>query len=284
MSPEVKIAFWGTPDLCVHYLDALLSAGMPPAVIITNPDRPKGRGQEIGLPAAKVWGIKNNVKVLQPERLDEAFIQEFSRHNIGVSVVVAYGSIMPESLISVPRMGTINVHYSLLPKYRGASPTEAAILAGDSDTGVSIQKMARALDSGPIIAERTVAIDKDITAPELREHLSAVGAELLVETLPKYMTGLLNATPQDEGSATFCSKIQKEDGFIDLAADGITNYRKYRAYYEWPRTYFFFEQGDKKIRLIITKASYAAGAFTIERVLPEGKKEMDFNDFKRGLK
>ncbi len=221
---------------------------------------------------------------LQPERLDDAFYEELASYKIGVSVVVAYGSILPERFISLPIHGTLNVHYSLLPKYRGASPIEAAILAGDTETGVAIQKMVRTLDSGPIVAEKTTPIDPTMTAPELREHLSVLGAELLTEVLPKYLTGLLNAKPQDESHATFCTKIQKEDGFLDLGSNPLQNYRKYRAYSEWPRTYFFYGEGAKKVRLIITKASYTDGVFTIERVLPEGKKEMSFEDFKRGIK
>ncbi len=285
MNPETKIAFWGTPPLVTHYLDALLSAGMKPAVIVTNPDRPKGRGQEIALSAAKVWGLKNNVMVLQPEKLDDAFYEEFKSHNIGLSIVVAYGSILPERLLSMPKLGTLNVHYSLLPRYRGASPIEASILSGDKETGVAIQKMAKLLDSGPIVAEKFIPLDQDLTAPELRTQLSILGAELLVETLPKYMTGLLEAKPQEEANATFCTKIQKEDALLELSdANALQNYRKYRAYFEWPRTYFFYEVSTKKVRLIITKARFENGLFVVERVLPEGKKEMGYEDFKRGFK
>ncbi len=284
MNPQVKIAFWGTPQLTTHYLDALVQAGLKPALIITNPDRPKGRGQEIALTPAKVWGIKNNVRVLQPERLDDAFFQEFLEYKINVSIVVAYGSILPERFIDVPQFGTLNVHYSLLPRYRGASPVEASILAGDKETGVAIQKMVRLLDSGPLIAEKNVSLDEHLTAPELREHLSVIGAQLLMETLPKYLTGLLVPTPQTESQATFCTKIQKEDGFLDLTGNPVYLYRKYRAYYEWPRTFFFYEQNNKKVRLIITRANFVDGVFVIERVLPEGKKEMSFEDFKRGFK
>ena len=284
MDTKPAIAFWGTPELTIHYLNALEQAGLKPALIITNPDRPKGRGQEIALTPAKVWGIKHNVRVLQPERLDEAFFQEFLEYKINVSIVVAYGSILPERFIDAPQFGTLNVHYSLLPRYRGASPVEASILAGDRETGIAIQKMVRSLDSGPLIAEKKVPLDEHLTAPELREHLSVVGAELLNETLPKYLTGLLTPTPQIDSDATFCTKIQKEDGFLDLSTNPTYLYRKYRAYYEWPRTFFFFEQNNKKVRLIITKANFIDGAFVVERVLPEGKKEMSFEDFKRGFK
>ncbi len=285
MNKETRIAFWGTPPLTAQYLDALLSAGMKPAIIVTNPDRPKGRGQELTPSAAKLWGLKNNVRVLQPERLDDAFYEALEEQKIGLSIVVAYGSILPERFIALPTHGTLNVHYSLLPHYRGASPIEAAILAGDAETGVSIQVMAPKLDSGPIVAEHAVPLDQNMTAPELREHLTEVGAALLIETLPKYMTGLQKPEPQDESRATFCTKIQKEDGFLDLTeGNPHTNYRKYLAYYEWPRTYFFYEALGKKVRLIITKASLENGAFVVERVLPEGKKEMSFEDFKRGFK
>ena len=211
-------------------------------------------------------------------KLDEAFSFQLSAFSLDLSVVVAYGSIMPQYLIELPKYKTLNVHYSLLPKYRGASPTEAAILAGDAETGCSIQVMAQALDSGPIIATAKTPVSPDETTSELRARLTALGAKLLTETLPKYIAGETTACPQDESLATRCGKIKKEDGLIDLSGNAIENYRKYRAYIEWPRTYFF----AKGKRIIIAKAHFENGAFVIDRVLPEGKKEISYADLLRG--
>lgn len=278
---SIRIAFWGTPSLTETYLDALKAANMSPVVIITNPDRPKGRGHELAAPPAKEWATANNIPVLQPNKLDEAFKEDFSKYAVDVSVVVAYGSIMPKSIIDIPQHGTLNVHYSLLPRWRGAAPTEAAILAGDVETGASIQVMRSKLDSGPIVAEARTSIGEDETTPKLRQRLSMIGAALLVKILPDYIAGKHTPKEQDENLATHVGKIQKEDARIDLSADALSNYRKYRAYYEWPRV--FFMTNDAK-RVIITKARYEKDAFVIERVLPEGKKEMSYSDFLRGVK
>ncbi|MBP6884553.1 MAG: methionyl-tRNA formyltransferase [Candidatus Pacebacteria bacterium] len=273
----MNIAFWGTPELTKVYLDALKDAGMTPVVVITNPDRPKGRGQELAPTPAKVWALANNIPVLQLEKLDEAFKLQLSGYNLDVSVVVAYGKIISNELINLPKHGTINVHYSLLPHLRGASPTESAILAGNPVTGVSIQVMQYKLDSGPIIATATTEIEADETTTELRSKLTDLGAKLLVWTLPDYIEDKISPVPQDESLATHSGKIKKEDGLLDINGDALTNYRKYRAYIEWPRTYFF-KNGK---RVIITKARYENDSFIIERVLPEGKKEISYADFSR---
>ncbi len=272
-----RIAFWGTPELTTVYLDALKASGLSPVVIITNPDRPKGRGHELTPPPAKVWALAHNVPVLQPEKLDDTFFDTLSSYNLDVSVVVAYGSIIPERFITLPKHATLNVHYSLLPKYRGASPTEAAILNGDTQTGCAIQIMRPALDSGPIIASVTTDIGHDEATPELRARLTELGASLIVWALPDYLAGKLDAIEQDHSLATRCGKIKKEDALIDITGDAATNYRKYRAYKEWPRTYFMHEGK----RLIITKAHMENGVFVVDTVLPEGKKEVSYQDFLR---
>ena len=277
---KIKIAFWGTPELTTIYLDALLAADMIPVVVTTNPDRPKGRGNFVTAPPAKLWAMAHNIPVLQPEKLDDDFFAALSAFNLDISIVVAYGKIIPERFITLPAHGTLNVHYSLLPRFRGAAPTESAILAGDTETGATIQIMQSRLDSGPVIATEKTEITPDETTTELRARLSDIGADLLVKKIPEYISGSLTPVPQDETLATHSSKIKKEDGLIDLAGEPLANYRKYRAYIEWPRTYFFINT----TRVIITKARYENNELVIERVLPEGKKEMGYEDFKRGLK
>ncbi len=275
---NMNIAFWGTPELTTTYLDALKASGFLPCVIITNPDRPKGRGQKLGESPAKIWGKENNIPVLTPEKLDTDFKSRLSIFNLDVSLVVAYGKIMPEDIINIPQHGTLNVHYSLLPHLRGASPVESAILAGEKETGVSIQIMRKVLDSGPVIAEEKTAIGEDETTPALRARLSEMGAKLLVNILADYISGKLEAKEQDDSLATFCKKIKKEDGEINLNDDPETNWRKYKAYKESPRTYFFEEENGKKVRMIISSSHYEDGRFIIDRIIPEGRKEQPYTD------
>lgn len=279
----LKIAFWGTPELTTVYLDALASSGMLPEVIITNPDRPKGRGHELAPTPAKIWAKNHDIPVMQPEKLDDHFYSHLEVLKLDVSIVVAYGSIMPQRFIDLPKYKTLNVHYSLLPKYRGAAPTESAILNGDTETGSAIQIMARKLDSGPIIALEKTPIGEDENTTMLRGRLTEIGAALLVRTLPEYVAGNITPTPQDDSQATHSGKIKKEDGLLDLSDDPIQNYRKYKAYYEWPRTYFFATQYGAEVRVIIKKAHFENGKFVIDRVLAEGKKEVSYTDFKKNF-
>jgi methionyl-tRNA formyltransferase len=281
MDSQPRIAFWGTPSLTITYLEALKALGVLPVVIVTNPDRPVGRHQAMTPPEPKVWALAHGIPVLQPEKLGDETFAELEKMNLDLSVVVAYGSIIPERFITLPKHKTINVHYSLLPKYRGAAPTEAAILAGDAQTGVSIQMMQKKLDTGPVIAEEVVNITDSEATPELRARLTAIGAQLLCATLPKILRGEISLREQDESQATHCGKIQKADAEIDPDGDQALAYRKYRAYKEWPRAFFFTEKEGKPLRVIITQAHFADKTFVIEKVLPEGKKEMSFADFQK---
>lgn len=276
---NIRIAFFGTPELTIPILEELKVRSYTPVVIVTGMDKPIGRKMTITPPEPKIWGETNSVQVLQPEKLDSNFIEEFKKLNIDLSVVVAYGKIIPEELINIPRLGTINIHYSLLPKYRGATPVEAAILNGESETGVCIQHMRYKLDSGPIIEMEKVEIGSTDTAEELRGKLNTVGKKLLIESIEKLISGNANMTEQDESLATFCKKIKKEDGEIDLEDNEIINYNKWRAYNKWPRTYFFIEKNGQKTRVIITEAKIENNVFVIEKVIPEGKKEMAYSEF-----
>jgi methionyl-tRNA formyltransferase len=186
--------------------------------------------------------------------------------------VVAYGKIFPDALITLFPKGVINVHYSLLPKYRGASPMEAALLAGDAETGVSVQRMVLEVDAGDILAQEKTEIGPDETARELRPRLIDMGAKLLVASLPGYLDGSLPLTPQDASQASRAPKFQKEAGLLSLDAPDRENWHKYRAYADTIGTYFM--KDDKRYK--ITKASYTNGTFKIERVIPEGKREMDY--------
>jgi methionyl-tRNA formyltransferase len=273
-----KIAFWGTPELTLTILDAMEASGILPAVIITRPDRPVGRGLVMTPPAPKIWGEKRNIPVLQPEKIDVAFTETLLSYGIELSVVVAYGKILPESIIQAPHYGTLNVHYSLLPRFRGATPVESAILAGDTETGVCIQQMVYKLDAGAIHAQEKVTIGEHETAPDLRARLNIIGARLLIETINALFAGTASPVAQDETLAIRCGKIEKKDGEIDPLGDAVTNDRKFRAYSGWPGTYFFIQKEGVPTRVIVKEAQLENHTFVIKRVVPEGKKEINYSD------
>jgi len=276
---NIRIAFFGTPEITISILNGLKDANMLPVIIVTGEDKPIGRKQIITPTPTKIWAIKNNIPILQPKKLDADFLMEFKSLNIDISVVVAYGKIMPEELINSPVFGTINLHYSLLPKYRGASPVETAILLGKKETGITIQKMQFKLDSGPIMASLNVPIGQNETTPDLRDRLNKLAVPIVIDMITKLANNSAVFREQDETKATFSKKIKKEDGLINLLDDPQMNYDKYRAYFGWPGTYFFVEKNNKKMRILIKNAKLINNNFIITRVLPEGKKEMNYSDF-----
>jgi methionyl-tRNA formyltransferase len=275
---ELNFVFWGTPEVSSKTLEILKENGYIPSLIVTSPDKPQGRKMIMTSSPAKVWAVENNVPYLQPEKLDIDFTNKLKARSYDLSIVVAYGKIIPEEIINMPKLGSINIHYSLLPKYRGASPVESAILNADTETGVTIQKMVYKMDAGPIIAEEKTNIFPEEKASELRERLIKIGGGLLVKILPDLIEGKTKEIPQDENEVTFCKKIKKEDGLIDLNDNATKNYNKFRAYATWPRIFFF--QNDK--RIIITDATLENNKFKIKKVLPEGKKEIRYEDFSLG--
>lgn len=273
---DYNFIFFGTPEVSVKILDILSKQGFYPSLIVTNPDALKGRGMHLSPSPVGVWANEHSIPCLKPEKLDSEFINKLKNINFNLSIVVAYGKIIPEKIISMPKLGTINIHYSLLPKYRGASPVEQALLKGDIETGVSIQQMQFKLDSGPILAEEKISINPDETKIDLLNRLNEIGGNLLLKVLPDIFEEKITAKKQDETQASYCKKIKKEDGLLDLAGDPILNYNKYRAFFGWPGTYFFKDEKRYKI----TKAKYENNSFILERVIPEGKKETNFNILK----
>jgi methionyl-tRNA formyltransferase len=274
MDRKLNFVFFGTPDVASETLEILKEAGFVPALVVTSPDKPAGRKMLLTPPPVKVWAEENKVPYIQPETGAELLSVLSSQSNIDIFIVVAYGKIIPEKILNMPKFGSLNIHYSLLPKYRGASPVESAILHGETETGVSIQKMIFKLDAGDVVAQEKTQILPDETAPELRKRLIALGGELLVKTLPDFIDGKIQSTPQNESEVTHCGKIKKEDGLIDLNADAIANYNKFRAYATWPRTFFF----KNSKRIIITKARLKNGELIIEKIIPEGGKEVDYRN------
>ena len=279
MKQKLNFIFWGTPDVASETLEILKKNGYLPSLIITASDKPQGRKMLLTPPPVKVWAEENRIPYMQPEKLTPSAFgtSPLLRGRLGrglpdLFIVVAYGKIMPKEILEIPKLGSINIHYSLLPKYRGASPVESAILNGDTETGITIQQMELKMDAGPILAQEKVIISPIEKASELRARLIKIGGKLLVTTLPKILEAEIQPIRQNEENATYCQKIKKEDGLIDLNADPIKNFNKFRAYTTWPRTYFF-KNGK---RIIITEARLEDDKFTIKKVVQEGKKEVGY--------
>ena len=253
-----------------------------PDLIVTGPDKPRGRGLKLSETEVKKWAIENSVPVLQPENLeDESFKKEIAKE-WDMFVVVSYGKIMPKWLLDIPKYGSINVHFSLLPKYRGATPVESAILAGEPETGISIIIMDEKVDHGPVIAMEKISIAKPLpTSFELVEKLSVIGGRLLAKTIPQFFHGQISPKEQEHGKATYSRKISKMDALINLEDDPLINWRKIQAYHESPRPFFFTQKKGKKTRVIIRSAECKDGKLEILKVIPEGKKEISYKDFLR---
>jgi methionyl-tRNA formyltransferase len=272
--------FFGTPKVASDTLAILLERGFLPKVVVTSPDAPKGRGLALTPSETKVFALAHGIPVLALEMLDEEAIAAIRAYGCDYAIVVAYGKIFPEELITAFPLGVLNVHYSLLPKYRGATPLESALLAGETETGVTIQKMALAVDAGAVLAQKETPIVPAETARELRTRLITLGAELLADTLPAYLSGDIVPILQDASKASRARKLKKEEGLLDLTAPALENWNKYRAYADTIGTYFF----ENSKRMKITTASFKDGAFVVERVIPEGKREMAYTESQQAEK
>lgn len=269
---NIKIIFWGTPEFSVVVLEELKKEGFIPSLIITAPDKPVGRKYIITPPPVKIWAEKHNIECWQPNH-PQNILDQLQTYGADIFIVASYGYILSQKILDIPKHGTLNVHTSLLPKYRGASPIESALLNNDTVTGSTIMKMTLGMDEGPIIAQSVIKIESDTLKPDLFNTLAHDGGKLLTKILPDYIAGNITPIPQNSTEATYCYKINKSDGDISNDSDQI-RWNKYRAYYGWPGI-FFFE--DKK-RIKITKARFENGKFIIERVIPEGKIEMEYKN------
>ena len=280
-----RFVFFGTPHFAEIVLDELEQAGYIPALVITAPDKPRGRKLVVTPSEVKVWAEKRNIPVLTPEKLhDEVFLEKLQTADCGLFIVAAYGKIIPKTILNLPRHGVLNVHPSLLPKFRGPSPVESAILSSETSTGVTIIKLDEEMDHGPIVAKRECIVKNwPPKGSALTEDLAHLGGALLAEIISEWMAGL-KPSPQDHPRASFTKKITKEDGRIDLSGNPLTNYKKICAFDEWPGAYFFTERNGKHVRVRVADAVYLPGKLTITRVIPEGKKEMSYEDFLRGAK
>jgi methionyl-tRNA formyltransferase len=264
-----NFAFFGTDEFAVKILNGLKAANLKPSLIVTTPDKPQGRHLTLTPPPVKVWAIENEVKFLQPEKL-----KDFILPTCEVAIVASYGKILPASLLTQPKHGFVNIHPSLLPKYRGATPLQSAILSNDEETGVTLMQVDEQMDHGAIIAQEKLPLTTQ-TFLELRDETAQIGTNLILNKLPRWLTGELKAVPQNDSEATYTKKIEKPDGELKEEDSAETNWRKVRAYTPWPGAFFF--QNDK--RVIIKKARLQGDELIIERVVPEGKVEMDYSTF-----
>lgn len=257
MNKQTSILFFGTPEFALPALERLIAEKYDLMGVITNPDEPVGKKHILTPPPIKIFAQKHLIPVFQPEKLKrELWNAEIPSTDL--FVVAAYGKIIPKSVLEIPKYGMLNIHPSLLPRWRGASPIQSAILAGDRDTGVTIMQLDELTDHGPIVAQETVGIgDRKVTYPQLHDELARAGAELLIKTIPGFLDGTIVPVPQDDAKATFCKVLKKEDGRIDWSKSAEEIERMVRALNPWPGAWTVWEGSGKAVRIRIEEADLA---------------------------
>jgi methionyl-tRNA formyltransferase len=307
--PRLRIAFFGTPDLAVPYLDALVAAGHRTRVVVTQPDRPAGRGRAVQPGAVKRAAQRLGLPLLQPESCrDESLHRALRESRAEMGVVVAYGNLLPCEVLDCPERGCVNVHYSLLPELRGAAPVQRALMAGMSETGVTLQWMSPELDAGDIIVAEAVAIDPDDNAATLFARLNGVGPRLLLDALALLARGEAPRTPQDEARVTWAPDLSKDDCHLDwtASAEQVRNVVRACA----PRPGAFTLRGERRLKVLraqvvagrapggegppgtLAETTHdghpvvhaGSGAVALTEVQPEGKQPMSGEEFARGAR
>jgi methionyl-tRNA formyltransferase len=299
----IRVVFMGSPDFALPSLSALAKS-YDVAGVVTQPDRASGRGRELKAPPVKTLALELGIPVMQPEKLrDSNAMDELRLWKPDLIVVAAFGQLLRQDVLELPRYGCINVHASLLPRWRGAAPINAAILAGDEETGVTIMKMDVGLDTGPMLAAKSIRIGRDDTAGSVFQTLSTLGADLLLEALPKYLEGNLRPVPQPEEGATYAPMLKKEDGLLDFARPAVELERRVRAMNPWPGAWFTWNGSPLKVLRVSTSGGNNAlssgtrltvegkpaiqsadGALVLEEVQPAGKKVMPGKSFLAGAR
>lgn len=301
----LRIVFCGTPAFAVPSLRLLLSqADFEVAGVITQPDRPRGRGHETSVSPVKAAALEANVSIFQPEKIRSEESQDFlQRAGADAIAIIAYGQIIPARLIAIPRLGWINLHGSLLPKYRGAAPINWAIVNGETHTGLTTMQINPGLDTGPTLLKYETEIAPDETAPELAARLSEAGAPLMVETLRRLASGEIQAIPQDDSQATFAPILKKEDGRIDWSLSATQIYNRIRGLQPWPGTFTKFrgktchiwgkpaaQPASAPVGFLLPQAHeilVACGSHTtlaLEFVQMEGRKRVTAREFANGAR
>jgi methionyl-tRNA formyltransferase len=299
--PNPKIVFMGSPEFALPSLRAL-HANYPVEGIVTQPDRVAGRGRELKPPPVKTLAVELGIPFIQPEKFREpAAMEQLRAWAPAVIVVAAFGQILRQEVLELPEYGCINVHASLLPRWRGAAPINAAILHGDKETGITIMKMDAGVDTGPILSQRLVRIRPYETAGSLFETLSQLGADLLLDTLPRYLEGELQPRPQPDVGATYAPMLTKEDGLLNFSHPAGDLERKVRAFNPWPGAYFVWNgsqlkvhrasigvgkmrAGQRGVYLGLPAIGTSHGLLVLEEVQPPGKKPMPGKAFLAGAR
>jgi len=301
-----RVVFMGTPEFSVPILESLIQNQYHVVVVYTRPDKPAGRRQRLNSPPVKRLAMEHKIPVIQPRTLKSAeVVGELASFKPGLIVVAAFGHLLPEEVLSLPEFGCVNVHPSLLPQHRGPSPVANAILCGDMFTGVTIMLIDARMDSGPILSQREVGVSSEDTTGSLISKLADVGAELLVETLPKWLKGELEPRPQDERQATYSRLITSKDGQIDWHLPAVELWRQVRAFNPWPGCYTSWQGKRLKIHKAVSVGKRVNGQIGEVIALPqpspvkvgvmagegvlglcqvqlEGKREMSIADFVPG--
>lgn len=297
----IRTVFMGSPDFALTTLRSLVK-NYDVVGVVTQPDRASGRGRELKAPPVKLLAQELNIPVMQPEKLRQPeAMQQLQVWNPDLIVVAAFGQILKKDVLDMPKYGCVNVHASLLPRWRGAAPINAAVLAGDEETGVTIMKMDVGLDTGPMLAMKKIRIKPDDTAGSLFEALSTLGADLLIETLPAYMDGNITPQPQPEEGVTYAPMLKKEDGLLDFTKPAVELEQRVRAMNPWPGAWFEWNGAPLKVhrahvgqgkaeagKRLIEQNQPAVGAgggvLILDDVQPPGKKPMNGKSFLAGAR
>lgn len=306
-APKIRVVFMGTPEFAAVMLRGLAERKYHIVGVVTKPDKPAGRKQEAIASRVKDAALEYSLPLEQPEKLDEEAVKTIASWKPDLIIVAAYGKILPPELLKIPGFGCINVHASLLPKWRGASPIQNALLAGETETGITIMLMDKGMDTGDILAQKKIAIDPDETRETLTSRLTDEGKNLLLETAPLWVKRTISPVPQDSTRATLCQLIEREDGRIMWTDDAESIYNRYRALSPWPGIFTFWKKGDELLRLKLGRVSYqkqspqtaypvgqafelgekigvqtGQGVVFLEEVQLEGKTQMNIAEFLRG--
>lgn len=301
----MKVVYMGTPDFSVGALEAIINSGHEVTAVVTQPDKPKGRSKELQISPVKACALKYNLPVFQPVKIKEAeAVAKLREFEADIFVVAAFGQILSKEILTMPKYGCINIHASLLPKYRGASPIQWAVLNGEEVSGVTIMQMDAGIDTGDILMQETVTLDAKETGESLFDKLAVCGADLIVKALDAIEAGEVTPIKQDEAASTHVGMLKKEFGRMDFSQDAVVLERKIRGLNSWPSAYTYFKGKTLKIWdadvtdasgfakaqcgevVDVTKDSFLVmtgnGLLAIKDVQLEGKKRMDVKSFLLG--
>ncbi len=292
---KIKIVFLGTPEFSSIILDKLIENNYKPILVITAPDKPVGRKNIITAPITKILAEKHKIPVLQPSKIKD-LKTEIENLKPDLGIVVAYKQIISKDILDIPKYGFLNIHPSLLPKYRGPAPIQTAILNGDKQTGTTIILIDDKIDHGKIVSSASYQMPNNITFEELSRELAEISAELLIQTIPKYINQKIQPKAQNESKVSFTKIIKKENGEIDWSKSAQEIEKQIRAFDPWPGSFFFLKKKDKKIRIKILKAYISKSEnsekismkckkdyLIIEKLQQAGKKPLSAEEFKKGF-